>query len=226
MTRSPDTGLPVRDCTEPLGLDEGVGRTVVFEGLGRVERVAPEAPRVAPDDELLPEALDGFFAEDGDERGAGFVAGRAFEDDRGAGCDLELDAGLDCELGAGLGLADDERLWLDEARDLLEDEDDERFEDDGADALERLDVVFLFGARSSCTGRRSQPIVSSREPASTGDCASQPTKSNPIIVLPPSLCRRIVVDYIQSKPTRVDFVVNVRHDRARRKGESCSRKAI
>ena len=156
FARFVDTAPLGRLETEPAGRVDVLGRAGVLEVAGRDDRVPPAAFRDELDDEPLPEALEGFLGLDGVVRGAGFEAGRALDEERGAGCDFEL--------GAGRGFADEERLLPEE-----DDEEEERFADDGADELERLDDVRLFPLRSICTGRCSRPIESSREPARTGD---------------------------------------------------------
>jgi hypothetical protein len=147
FARSPETTPLGRLGTEPIGREEVEGRAGAFEVTGRDDRVALDGARDERE-EPLPEALDGFCGLDGAARGVGLDAGRALEgDDRGAGCDFEA--------GAGLGLADDEeRLLLGAAAGRLPDEDDEeRFDDEGAEALDRFVVVRLFPVRSICTGR-------------------------------------------------------------------------
>ena len=134
-----------------MGREEDVGRAGVFVVTGRDERVAPDELRDELDDAPLPEALAGFLGLDGVVRGAGFEAGRAFEDELGADRDFELGAGWDFELGAGFGLADEERGLLDEEDDRLlldEEDDDERLADEGAAELVRLDALFLLPVRS------------------------------------------------------------------------------
>lgn len=147
FARSPDTTPLGRLGTDPVGREEAEGRAGVFEVTGRDVRVALDGARDERG-EPLPEALDGFCGLDGAARGVGLDAGRALEgDERGAGCDFEA--------GAGLGLAADEgRLLLGDAAGRLPDEDDEeRFDDEGAEALDRFVVVRLFPVRSICTGR-------------------------------------------------------------------------
>jgi hypothetical protein len=155
FARSPETTPLGRLGTDPVGREEFEGRAGLFEVTGRDERVALDGARDERE-EPLPEALDGFCGLDGVARGVGLDAGLALEgDDRGAGCDFEA--------GAGLGLADDEerllpgaeagRLLGAAAGRLLDEDDDERFDDEGAEALDRFVVVRLFPVRSICTGR-------------------------------------------------------------------------